>query len=147
MRQLAAAFASRALLETLLEASFRRRKAAASCRAPKRAWESLRNKMEHRSKTTESDDREAGVSSRKPEARTRVGGRASNLQTAGAGPRNTPGRASWDDCRFLKACRGEPVDATPIWLDAPSGPVHERIPGTARQGAFPGALQESGPGL
>ena len=77
--------------------------------------------MEKRSKMGESDRQKPGIRNQKPEARTRVAGRTPNPQTAGAGLRKGPGAAPWDDSRFMKACRREAVDATPVWLMRQAG--------------------------
>ena len=44
-----------------------------------------------------------------------------NRQTPGARLRKTSRAAPWDDSRFMRACRKEPVDATPIWLMRQAG--------------------------
>ena len=44
-----------------------------------------------------------------------------NPQTAGAGLREGHSAAPWDDSRFMKACRREAVDATPVWLMRQAG--------------------------
>jgi uroporphyrinogen decarboxylase len=46
-------------------------------------------------------------------------GEAGADQAAKGGP--NVGRPAWNDSRFLKACRLEPVDATPIWLMRQAG--------------------------
>ena len=45
----------------------------------------------------------------------------SHSQTAGAKLRKNPAAAPWDDSRFMKACRREAVDATPVWLMRQAG--------------------------
>ena len=62
-----------------------------------------------------------GVRSRKSAGlgpRPAAGGAGAD-QAAKAG--REVGRAAWNDSRFLKACRLEPVDATPIWLMRQAG--------------------------
>ena len=72
-------------------------------------------------KTRESDSREPGVRSPESEAGKRFTDGTPNPQTAGAGLRKSPGAAPWDDSRFMKACRREAVDATPVWLMRQAG--------------------------
>ena len=45
----------------------------------------------------------------------------SHSQSTGAKQRKNPGAAPWDDSRFMKACRREAVDATPVWLMRQAG--------------------------
>ena len=45
----------------------------------------------------------------------------SHSKSTGAKQRKIPVAAPWDDSRFMKACRKEPVDATPVWLMRQAG--------------------------
>jgi uroporphyrinogen decarboxylase len=45
----------------------------------------------------------------------------SNSHSTGDKQRKIPAPAPWDDSRFMKACRKEPVDATPVWLMRQAG--------------------------
>jgi uroporphyrinogen decarboxylase len=84
-----------------------------------RAREILRKKSGVRRQKAEGGKQQAGDRSQKPEGRCQD----SRFQiTSHQSPiANSNSRALWEDSRFLKACRFDPVEATPVWLMRQAG--------------------------
>jgi uroporphyrinogen decarboxylase len=82
-----------------------------------RARTTLRQKAESRKQMAESRSHESGARSQNlgdPESRI------PSPESCIPSPESRE-RAAWDDSRFMKACRFEAVDATPVWLMRQAG--------------------------
>jgi len=96
-----------------------------------RAKEILKNKSEVRSPRSEVRSQEAEAGSRESEVGSQESRDSefpianSKLQIPSPESRvpspESRGRAAWEDSRFMKACRFEAVDATPVWLMRQAG--------------------------